>query len=563
MPRKPSGRRPGRPAHPEILTPAEQRVLEHLRQGLPNAEIGVRLGISPDAVKFHVSNMLGKLNLTNRQELAAWQPGREPVLGRRWAGVPLFKWLAGAAAVGTAAVAGVAILFVALPRENHPGADASLPAGMVSVAPDGTPGNGLSGRSSLSTGGRFVAFESKATNLVANDTNGAQDIFLRDRKEGTTVRVSVGIAGAEANGQSSAPAISEDGRFVAFVSSATNLTNNGSMSDDDIIAALPDISRGVLEKGPPDQRSAVLAVLRSNIYVYNVEKRSTELISVAMDGRPGNLPSGTPSISADGRYVAFDSAASDLVPNDTNGKAPGLVSDQSFAGLVPTDVFIRDRTANTTTRVSVATGGAQAEGSSAFATISADGNFVAFVSDATNLNPGAPASTAKHLHLHNIEENTTIDVPVADPTRLGQVLSIGTPALSANGRWLVVTLLAFQSSPGGGNPARNQMPLYLFDSHTGALTVVGQLPHGNGPEQASLAISDDGRLALGMYSSAPPGLGISTFDLPSGTPQEITPALTIDEGAAAYILALSGDGRTLAFTAPIGTQSQVVAQPLP
>jgi DNA-binding CsgD family transcriptional regulator/Tol biopolymer transport system component len=559
MPRKPSGRRPGRPAHPEILTPAEQRVLEHVREGLPNAEIGVRLGISPDAVKYHVSNMLGKLQLTNRQELAAWKPGREPVFGRRWAGVPLaLKWFAGIAAVGTAAVAGIAI-FAAVPKDNPQVTAGPLPAGIVSVATDGTPGNANSGVSSLSTDGRFVAFESKATNLVPGDTNGQQDIFLHDRREGTTVRVSVGAAGAEADGQSSMPAISGNGRFVAFVSSATNLTSNGSLSDDEIIAAIAPDRVAALDRLPAALRPAQTALLRSNIYVRDLEKGTTELVSIAMDGRAGNLPSGTPSISDDGRYVAFDSGATNLVPNDTNGNAPGLVSDLAFAALAPEDVFVRDRQSSKTTRVSVVTGGAQAEGSSAFANISGDGRFVAFVSDAGNLVP--ERTGAKHLHLHDTVKNTTIVVPVADPALFGQALGIGRSALSADGRWLFVAVLGLQqsSSTVPGSAASN-LSGYLFNSQTGSLEVIAHIG-GDGPNQAYLSMSADGRLATMMtQTKLPPSPQIVLTTLPSGNVRYVTTAVAVDSGSAAYFPALSGDGGSISFTALVGGQAQVIAQ---
>ena len=108
-----SGRR-GRPAHPDVLTPAEWRVLEHLREGRTNAEIAVRLGISPDGVKFHVSNMLAKLNLPDRQALAKWdgiegataQSGRRSWLGALWASLPGAGAVKAALAVAVVAVAG-------------------------------------------------------------------------------------------------------------------------------------------------------------------------------------------------------------------------------------------------------------------------------------------------------------------------------------------------------------------------------------------------------------------------------------------------------------------------
>jgi Tol biopolymer transport system component len=212
----------------------------------------------------------------------------------------------------------------------------------VNVARDGAEGNkGSLPPVAISAGGRFVAFASEASNLVPGDTNGVADVFLRDRRTKRTVRVSVGQGGAQGNDISFVQAISADGRFVVFYSYASNLVPNDT------------------NKSP-------------DVFVWDRRTRTTERVSVARHGAQANDGSDFAAISADGRYVTFHSLAGNLVPGDTNG-----------AG----DVFLRDRTARRTERVSVARNGAQAKGSSVQSTISADGQFVAFTSDAANLVP--------------------------------------------------------------------------------------------------------------------------------------------------------------------------------
>ncbi len=212
----------------------------------------------------------------------------------------------------------------------------------VSVDSTGAQGNGDTYGCSVSSDGRFVTFYSGATNLVAGDTNGAWDIFVRDRLLGTTERVSVATGGAQANEHSEDPSISADGRFVAFWSNATNL-----------IAG--------------DTNGA------SDIFVRDRQQATTERASVDSNGSQAIGGSSGPSISSDGRFVVFWSGATNLVSGDWN----------AFP-----DVFIRDRQFGKTQRVSLDSGGAQADNSSYVPSVSADGRFVAFTSDASNLVAG-------------------------------------------------------------------------------------------------------------------------------------------------------------------------------
>jgi pimeloyl-ACP methyl ester carboxylesterase len=202
----------------------------------------------------------------------------------------------------------------------------------VSVSSAGVQGNNWSDRSAISGDGRFVAFDSIATNLVTDDTNGSSDVFVYDRQEKTTERVSISSSGVQGNNDSVSPSISFDGRYITFLSNATNLVMDDTYS-------------------------------YSNIFVYDRQESTTELISTSSNGVQGNYPSSSPSITADGRYVAFLSA-------DTNGLR---------------DVFKHDRLANTTQRLFIFPSGQQSDMHLEQASISADGNYVTFTSASSNL----------------------------------------------------------------------------------------------------------------------------------------------------------------------------------
>jgi Tol biopolymer transport system component len=187
-----------------------------------------------------------------------------------------------------------------------------------------------------------VAFASYASNLVSGDTNGYWDIFVHDRQSGQTERVSLASGGSQGNNHSDSPSISANGRYVAFGSNASNLV-------------------------------AVDTNGYADIFIHDRTTDETTLISLASDGTQGNGLSWYPSISADGRYVAFYSEAGNLFPGDTNGIK---------------DVFVRDIQTGTTTRVSVASDGTEGNWYSWNPSISADGRYVAFESEASNLVDG-------------------------------------------------------------------------------------------------------------------------------------------------------------------------------
>jgi len=215
----------------------------------------------------------------------------------------------------------------------------------VSVNTRGTQANGASeGAPSISADGRFVTFESLASNLVSGDTNGSVDVFVRDRSLGVTRLVSRGLGGVVGDGPSQAPAISANGQYVSFSSSAANLVTGDANHHEDVFVR--DLVNGV-----------------------------TDLVSVGAGEVQGDSLSFDSALSGSGRYVVFRSLATNLVSGDTNAVA---------------DVFVRDRVAGATLRVSVGVGDVQANGSSGFLglAISANGQHVAFDSFASNLVTG-------------------------------------------------------------------------------------------------------------------------------------------------------------------------------
>ena len=538
------------------MTPAEERVLELLRQGLPNAEIAVRLGISINIVRFHVANLLAKADAADRKELARWRPAEPGPLRRWWAALPLaVKW----ASPVVALAGGAAFVVVALvsdgPDEARPG---PLPDGLVSVAMDGSPGNGQSMRSVMSADGRFVAFESEASNLVPGDTNGVMDVFLRDRLKGTTVRVSVGPGGEQGNAKSENPAISADGRFVAFESLATNLVPRSERGDDEIRTALAE----AWTSGDPGGGALLqqwLAVLtRTNVYLRDIREGKTELVSKALDGGAGNLGSVDPTISADGRFVAFSSAASNLVKGDTNAGKNGIAAAETLVGLGGVDVFVRYRNENRTSRVSVTSDGTEAEGSSGNPSISPDGRWVAFVSDAQNLVPQLEG--IKNLHLHDQRTGETRYLPVARPPEGGMIFTISRPSFSADSRSMIATTdyhdwPSTPPSEGQNAPGRRRkVRFWLYDLSSGALDLA--LERFNvGGQLWPAAITDDRLIAgWGAQSDSEPS-GLFFHDLGAQSDLLIRPG-PIPDPPFRFSTTLAADGRTLSFVYPQGTDPE-------
>ena len=252
--------------------------------------------------------------------------------------------------------------------------------------------NGFSETPQISAGGRFVVFSANASNLVRGDTNGRDDVFLRDRRTNTTERVSMGASGVQGNDHSRNPSISADGRFVAFKSLASNLV-------------------------PGDTNGAW------DIFIRDRQLGTTSLASVRCVGggfcTVGNTWSQLATISADGRFVVFSSGASNLVSGDTNGIG---------------DAFVFERATLKITRVSLGTLGSQANGITYSSGISSDGRYVVFTSKASNL-VLSDTNGADDAFVYDRQNNITTRVSVNTKEVQGNHDS-GAPSISADGRFV-------------------------------------------------------------------------------------------------------------------------------
>jgi hypothetical protein len=258
---------------------------------------------------------------------------------------------------------------------------------LVSVDEGGNQANSSSNNPSISDDGRFVAFWSSATNLIANDTTGTRsDIFVHDRQTGETSIVSINSQGIQGNSDAYSPSMSADGRFVAFRSGASNLV-------------------------PGDSGNT------SDIFIHDRQQGLTERVSVDSLGIEGNGTSLEPSMSADGRFVAFRSSASNLVPGDTNGSQ---------------DIFVHDRLLGVTERVSVDSVGAEGDASSSGPSISADGRFVVFNSDASNLVSG-DSNGSQDIFVHDRQTGETTRVSIDSQGDQGNGTSVRA-SISADGQ---------------------------------------------------------------------------------------------------------------------------------
>ena len=257
-------------------------------------------------------------------------------------------------------------------------------AAIASVTVSGTSPSYACVSPSISNDGRFVAFESFSPNLVSGDTNGVRDIFVRDMLNGTTEIASLGLGGALANSDCVWPSMSADGRYVLFVSNATNLVSGPSGR-----AYLRDRTNGTTTMVYPQSAGSPISISlsgngrylllcttdnglvnpdnngASDILVRDLQVGTYQIVSRGIGGAQSNGGSGAPAISSDGRFVAFESYATNLVAGDTNGAR---------------DVFVRDRQTGTTLLASANNVGAQNPvydpGS---CSISRDGRYVTFV----------------------------------------------------------------------------------------------------------------------------------------------------------------------------------------
>ena len=369
----------------------------------------------------------------------------------------------------------------------------------------------------MSADGRYVVFTSQASNLVAADTDNTSDLFLRDRRRGTTELVNVSSAGVKGIGDAPfALDVTPDGRYVVFASDAPNLVA------DDL-------------NGQYD------------VFVRDRVAGTTELISVtdpSLPGGPGGngasgFDYGGAAISDDGRIVVFQSAADNLVPNDTNGAL---------------DIFVRDRPAGATTRVNLTPTGAQADGNSFRPRLSGDGRYIVFSSLAGNLDPADDTPGQPDVYLHDRALGTTELVSVAPDGTAGDGSSgWGWPA--DDGAYVV-----FQSAASDLDPADDNQAVDIYVRRRGGAPVTELLvtePDGTAPDLGASFpyVSPDFRWVL--FGSPSDDLvagdtnGVGDVFVLDTTTQAITRVSVGRNGTEANHwstpVALSDDGRQLAF----------------
>lgn len=319
----------------------------------------------------------------------------------------------------------------------------------VSVSSSGVQGNLASGwtfgfgHASVSSNGRYVAFHANATNLVSGDTNNASDVFVRDRQTGQTTRVSVSSSSAQANGPSESPAISADGRYVAFASSADNLVAGDTNDQWDVFVhdrqtgqtqrvSLTSVGvqgndSSIMPAISGDGRIVVFQSMASNldplgavggIFTHDRQTGQTTLVSVASDGLAAaeGYEVADPTISADGRFVAFSSLSGNLIPDDYFGYW---------------DVFVHDRQTGVTEIVSVSSQGGWGNDDSTHPALSDDGRYVAFYSEAFTL-----AAAGRNIFVHDRQTGQTSGVDVSSLGVKANQLSVA-PDISGDGRYVV------------------------------------------------------------------------------------------------------------------------------
>lgn len=329
------------------------------------------------------------------------------------------------------------------------GAEAQMTIQRVSVSSTGEQGNSGSESPAISGDGRYITYRSDATNLVAGDTNTLRDIFVHDLQTGTTERISLNSNEEQADGGSDYPELSHDGRYVAFQSYAGNLD-------------------------PADGDST------SDIFVRDRTGGTTELVSVDSNESKGNGYSSTPSLSADGRYVAFASQATNLAPADTD---------------TINDIFVRDRTGGTTELVSVDSDELKGNGYSYNPSLSADGRYVAFSSASSNLSPADPDAT-EDIFVRDRTGGTTELISMNSDESKGNAFSKH-PIISSDGRYVLFESWATNLVAGDDNGFSD---IFLRDRQ---LNTTERVSIGDGEEQGNGAtlgygggLASDGRYVV-------------------------------------------------------------------
>lgn len=348
----------------------------------------------------------------------------------------------------------------------------------VNVSSDGSQAEGISSNPDISADGRYVVFASNAPNLAPDQESPEPEVYLHDRVTGETVRVVEAAGGGEPNGSTHIPTISDDGRFVAFQSYATDLLSEqppcelGSCTNN---AYVIDRQTGEIEQASqgwdgsaPNGQSRASAIsgdgrfvaflsdasnivpddtnFAQDVFLYDRKNHFARRVSINSEGFEANGPSYAPGISGDGRYTTFPSVASNLVPGDTNGME---------------DVFVYDRLTNSSERVSLSSRGAEVEDFTEVAALSADGRYVTFMSWASTLVDGDTNEcvgtifedvwNCADIFVHDRATRSTQRVSLSSSGDQGNDDSAW-PEISADGRRVVFMSAASNLVDGDENP---------------------------------------------------------------------------------------------------------------
>jgi Tol biopolymer transport system component len=403
-------------------------------------------------------------------------------------------------------ITALAFATLATPAALAAPGDVLAPTRWASPGIGGGQSNGVCDLPSISGDGRLVAFQSTSSDLVAIDTNAFSDVFVFDSASGTIELASISAGGGASNGGAWAPHLSSDGRFVCFEGNAHDFV-------------VPN-TNGV-----------------RNIFVRDRAAGSTELVSVSSLGVAANNTCEMSDISADGRFVAFGSYASNLVPNHTNG----LVR----------DVYVRDRLLQTTVRISVGPGGVQANFGCFDPSISADGGRVAFMSSATSL--AGTSAFRNHVYFYDASIGYAQLLSHSSAGIEGDHHSMK-PVISEDGQYVVYITSATNILP---PPATGNAELCLTELSSGAVERVNVATSGVVGTQAVTyaSLSADARYVAFRQTTqtyVPEQSGGAwvrdratghTFAVCSrddGSPPTATTSLSVE---------ISGDGTTVALVA--------------
>lgn len=373
----------------------------------------------------------------------------------------------------------------------------------------------------ISDNGRYVVFSSSCQNLTPGqvDPTLSKDVFLHDMRTDSITRVSVAADGGLANGSSTEPTISANGRVVAFTSTSTNLAPMP-CADDAYATAMCQVHNAV-------------GGVATHVFVRDLATKKTTLVSQAMGGGAADGNSNEPSVSPDGRFVAFTSSADDLVSGDVNVCSLSLLDLPSCP-----DVFLRDLQKNRTELISVSLNGGPGNnmsgrtGNRRTMAISADDRFVAFNSHATDLVPNASVGDSTYVRDRRLGRTTRVSVDSSGQSGSGAPFS-----LSRNGRYVAMDATASQYQC-----QDSQRPglITVHDNLTGALDVVGWITADGKPNNCKQyyntyggPISSNGRY-VALFSTA------SNFV--NGDTNEKSDAFVADRGTDLAVGALVRSG---------------------